>query len=71
MDRRAPRRPLLAAAFYGVTMALKPSLALCYCSLVTRRWHPAAAGVAAAAVASLLGVLIAGPSTGWSGWVIG
>jgi alpha-1,2-mannosyltransferase len=58
-------RPLLAAAFYGVTVALKPSLApLLLLPLVTRRWRAGAAGVAAAAVASLLGVLIAGPGTG-------
>jgi arabinofuranan 3-O-arabinosyltransferase len=58
-------RPLLAAACYGVTVALKPSLApLLLLPVVTRRWRAAATGLAAAAGASLLGVLIAGAGTG-------
>jgi arabinofuranan 3-O-arabinosyltransferase len=57
--------PLLAAACYGVTVALKPSLApLLLLPLVLRRWRPAAAGFGGAAAASLLGVLAAGPATG-------
>ena len=57
--------PLLAAACYGVTVALKPSLApLLLLPLALRRWRPAAAGFGAAAGASLLGVLVAGPATG-------
>jgi alpha-1,2-mannosyltransferase len=56
---------LLAAACYGVTVALKPSLApLLLLPLVLRRWRPAAAGFGGAAAASLLGVLAAGPATG-------
>ncbi len=58
-------RPLLAAVLYGVTVALKPSLApLLLLPFVLRRWRPARAGVAAAAGASLLGVLVAGPASG-------
>jgi alpha-1,2-mannosyltransferase len=58
-------RPLLAAALYGVTVALKPSLApLLLLPLVTRRWRPLAAGLGAAAAASLLGVLVAGSGSG-------
>ena len=57
--------PLLAAACYGVTVALKPSLGpLLLLPLVLRRWHPAATGFGAAAAASLLGVLVAGPASG-------
>ena len=57
--------PLLAAACYGVTVALKPSLApLLLLPLALRRWRPAAAGFGAAAGASLLGVLVAGPASG-------
>ena len=44
--------PLLAAACYGVTVALKPSLGpLLLLPLVLRRWRPAAAGFGAAAAA--------------------
>jgi arabinofuranan 3-O-arabinosyltransferase len=58
-------RPLLAAALYGVTVALKPSLApLLLLPLVLRRWRPALAGMGAAAGASLLGALVAGPASG-------
>ena len=57
--------PLLAAACYGVTVALKPSLGpLLLLPLVLRRWRPAATGFAAAAAATLLGVLVAGPASG-------
>lgn len=74
-------RPVLAAALFGVTVALKPSLApLLLLAAAQRKWLPFQAGIAAAAVASLLGVLCAGPSSarGWlnivtaekvSGWV--
>lgn len=59
------RHPLLAAALYGATVALKPSLApLLLLPLALRRWRPAATGFAAAAGASLLGVLVAGPASG-------
>ncbi|MFE6860015.1 glycosyltransferase family 87 protein [Nocardia sp. NPDC057668] len=73
--------PVLAAVLYGVTVALKPSLApLLLLAAVQRRWAPFRAGIAAAAVASVLGVLAAGPSSAlaWlriafsepvSGWV--
>jgi len=57
--------PLLAAACYGVTVALKPSLApLLLLPLVVRRWRPAAVGLGAAAAASLVGALTAGPDSG-------
>jgi alpha-1,2-mannosyltransferase len=61
-------RPVLAAVLYGVTVALKPSLApLLLLPAVQRRWVPLRAGIAAAAAATLLGVLVAGPSSaiGW------
>jgi arabinofuranan 3-O-arabinosyltransferase len=58
-------RPLLAAVLYGVTVALKPSLApLLLLPLATRRWRPLAAGLGAAASASLLGMLVAGAGSG-------
>jgi arabinofuranan 3-O-arabinosyltransferase len=57
-------RPVLAAVLYGVTVALKPSLApILLLPAVQRRWGPLRAGIAAAAVATLAGVLIAGPSS--------
>jgi arabinofuranan 3-O-arabinosyltransferase len=57
-------RPVLAAALYGVTVALKPSLAPILLLLaVQRRWVPLRAGIASAAVATLAGVLVAGPSS--------
>jgi alpha-1,2-mannosyltransferase len=57
-------RPVLAATLYGITVALKPSLApLLLLPAVQRRWVPLRAGVVAAAVATLLGVLVAGPSS--------
>jgi alpha-1,2-mannosyltransferase len=61
-------RPVLAAVLFGVTVALKPSLApLLLLAAVQRRWVPFRAGIAAAAVATLAGVLAAGPSSalGW------
>jgi arabinofuranan 3-O-arabinosyltransferase len=57
-------RPVLAAVLYGVTVALKPSLAPVLLLLaVQRRWAPLRAGVAAAAVATIAGALVAGPSS--------
>ena len=57
-------RPLLAAALFGVTVALKPSLApLLLLPAVQGRWAPFRAGIAAAAVATLVGVLATGPSS--------
>jgi arabinofuranan 3-O-arabinosyltransferase len=56
--------PVLAAVLYGVTVALKPSLAPILLLLaVQRRWVPLRAGVAAAAIATVAGVLVAGPSS--------
>lgn len=53
--------PVLAAACYGVTVALKPSLApVLLFPAVQARWRPFAAGIAAAAVATLVGVAVAG-----------
>jgi alpha-1,2-mannosyltransferase len=58
-------RPVLAAVLYGVTVALKPSLAPVLLLLaVQRRWVPLRAGIAAGAVATLAGMLVAGPSSG-------
>jgi alpha-1,2-mannosyltransferase len=58
-------RPVLAAVLYGITVALKPSIVpLLLLPAVQRRWQPLRAGIAAAAVATLLGVLAAGPSSG-------
>ncbi|UGT43443.1 DUF2029 domain-containing protein [Nocardia yamanashiensis] len=74
-------RPILAAVLFGITVALKPSLApLLLLAAAQRKWLPFQAGIAAAALASLLGVLCAGPSSArdWlnivtaekvSGWV--
>ena len=57
--------PLVAAACYGATVALKPSLApLLLLPVVLRRWRPAAAGGGAAVAASLLGVVVAGLASG-------
>ncbi len=58
-------RPALAAVLFGITVALKPSLApvlLLYAA--QRRWAPLWAGVLSAAVASLVGVAVCGPSSG-------
>jgi hypothetical protein len=58
-------RPVLGAVLFGVTVALKPSLApLLLLPAVQRHWAPFRAGIAAAAGATLLGVLVAGPSSG-------
>jgi alpha-1,2-mannosyltransferase len=57
-------RPVLAAVLYGVTVALKPSLAPVLLLLaVQRKWVPLRAGIAAAVVATLAGALVAGPSS--------
>jgi alpha-1,2-mannosyltransferase len=57
-------RPELAAVCFGITVALKPSLApLLLLPAVQRRWAPLRAGVVSAAAASLVGVLVAGPGT--------
>ncbi|MDT7698785.1 MAG: hypothetical protein QOJ30_1110 [Pseudonocardiales bacterium] len=57
--------PVLAAVLYGVTVALKPSLApILVLPLVQRRWRPFAAGIAGAVVATLVGVLVAGFESG-------
>jgi arabinofuranan 3-O-arabinosyltransferase len=61
-------RPVLAAALFGVVVALKPSLApLLLLSAALRRWQPLRAGIAAAVAATVVGVLAAGPSSalGW------
>ncbi|MDN5917659.1 MAG: DUF2029 domain-containing protein [Pseudonocardia sp.] len=58
-------RPRLAAVLYGVTVAIKPSLApLLLLPLVQRRWPEFRAGVAATALATLAGMAAAGFSTG-------
>lgn len=57
--------PVLAAVLFGITVALKPSLApVLLLPAVQRRWAPFRAGIISAAVASLVGVLVAGPSSG-------
>ncbi|MFD6105240.1 glycosyltransferase family 87 protein [Nocardia salmonicida] len=61
-------RPVLASVLFGIVVALKPSLApILLLAAVQRRWLPFKAGIAGAAVASLIGVLVAGPSSavGW------
>ncbi|TCJ99145.1 arabinofuranan 3-O-arabinosyltransferase [Nocardia alba] len=74
-------RPVLASVLFGIVVALKPSLApILLLAAVQRQWLPFKAGIAGAAVASLIGVLVAGPSSAWawlrialsepvSGWV--
>lgn len=58
-------RPVLAAVLFGITVALKPSLAPVLLLFVAqRRWVSLRAGVASAVVASLAGVAICGPSSG-------
>jgi alpha-1,2-mannosyltransferase len=58
--------PVLAAVLYGVTVAFKPSLApLLLLPAVQRRWAPMRAGFVSAAVATLAGMLVAGPSSGF------
>jgi arabinofuranan 3-O-arabinosyltransferase len=57
-------RPVLSAVLYGIAVALKPSLApLLLLPAVQRRWVPLRAGIASAAATTLLGVLVAGPSS--------
>ncbi|WP_037044779.1 glycosyltransferase family 87 protein [Pseudonocardia halophobica] len=56
--------PLLAGVLYGVTVALKPSLApVLLLPAVQQRWRPFFAGVGGAVVATLVGALAAGPSS--------
>jgi alpha-1,2-mannosyltransferase len=58
-------RPVLSAVLYGVTVALKPSLApMLLLPLALRRWSSLWAGIGAAAGATLVGVLLAGPASG-------
>lgn len=55
--------PVLAACCYGVTVALKPSLApVLLLAFAQRRWVPLRAGIVAAAATTALGVVVAGPS---------
>lgn len=57
--------PMLAAVLYGVAVAFKPSLApILLLPFVQGRWRPGAAGIAGAAVATLVGVAAAGWSSG-------
>lgn len=57
--------PHLAAALYGVTVAVKPSLApLLLLPAVQRRWPEFRTGMVAAALATLAGMAAAGFSTG-------
>jgi alpha-1,2-mannosyltransferase len=59
--------PVLAAVLFGITVALKPSLApVLLLPAVQRRWVPLRAGLVSAAAATLLGVLVAGPSSGFA-----
>ena len=63
-DRRGHGRT--AAVLYGVTVALKPSLApLLLLPAAQRRWPALRTGVAAAALATLAGVAVAGWPTAW------
>lgn len=57
--------PVLAAVLFGITVALKPSLApVLLLFAAQRRWVSLRAGVASAVVASLVGVAICGPTSG-------
>lgn len=57
--------PRLAAVLYGVTVAIKPSLApLLLLPAVQRRWPEFRAGLAAATLTTLAGMAVAGFSTG-------
>ncbi|WP_339124212.1 glycosyltransferase family 87 protein [Pseudonocardia sp. D17] len=57
--------PLLAGVLYGVAVAFKPSLApILLLPFVQRRWRPGVAGVVGAGVATLIGVVPAGWSSG-------
>jgi hypothetical protein len=61
--------PVLASALFGITVAMKPSLApLLLLAAVQRRWVPFRSGVIAAVVATLVGVLVAGPASALT-WV--
>lgn len=65
-------RPVLSAVLYGVTVALKPSLApMLLLPLALRRWSSLWAGIGAAVGATLVGVLLAGPASGprWL-WIV-
>jgi arabinofuranan 3-O-arabinosyltransferase len=63
--------PVLAACCYGITVALKPSLApILLLPLAQRRWVPLRAGLAAAAATTLAGMLLAGPSATWEWFAI-
>jgi alpha-1,2-mannosyltransferase len=56
--------PVAAAVLYGVVVALKPSLApILLLPAVQQRWLPLRVGIASAVVATLVGVLAAGPSS--------
>lgn len=57
-------RPVLAAVLHGIAVALKPSLApVLLLPAVQHRWVPMRAGIASAAVTTVVGVLVAGPSS--------
>lgn len=59
-------RAVLAYVLFGIVVALKPSLApLLLLAAVQRQWSPFQAGIASAALASLIGVLGAGQSSAW------
>jgi alpha-1,2-mannosyltransferase len=59
--------PRLAAVLYGVTVAVKPSLApLLLLPAVQRRWPEFRTGLLAAAAATAVGLVAAGPSSGWN-----
>ncbi|MFC4951213.1 glycosyltransferase family 87 protein [Pseudonocardia sp. GCM10023141] len=61
--------PVLGAVLYGVVVALKPSLApLLLLPAAQRQWTSFRAGIAGAVVATVVGVLGAGPSSAW-GWL--
>jgi alpha-1,2-mannosyltransferase len=56
--------PVAAAVLFGIVVALKPSLApILLLPAVQRRWVSLRAGIASAVVATLVGVLAAGPSS--------
>jgi hypothetical protein len=57
--------PVLAAVLFGITVALKPSLApVLLLFAAQRRWVSLRAGVGSAVVATLVGVAICGPTSG-------
>lgn len=60
-------RPLLGAVLLGAAVALKPSLApILLLPAVLRRWPQFRAGIYGAAGATLLGIAVAGPASGWA-----